>query len=99
MRGRSSRHLDPKEAEPQPPPSSFSSDDEVPGGEGVRFDHGQASYVAMQIGDSVETTLRTYTHLFDEAEHAEQSRAAMDDSVGVTAKGDRDRTGGCAGKR
>jgi hypothetical protein len=52
-------------------------------GEGVRFDYGQASYVAKQIGDSVETTLRTYTHLFDEAEHAEQSRGVMDDSFGL----------------
>ena len=44
-----------------------------------------ASYVAKQIGDSVETTLRTYTHLFDEAEHAELSRAHDDESFGQMA--------------
>jgi len=66
-----------------------------------------ASYVAKQISDSVETTPRTYTHLFDEAEHAEQSRAAMDESFGSLAntwqtqgqKGRKRQKGGCGGYR
>ena len=39
-------------------------------------------YVANQIGDSVETTLRTYAHLFGEAAHADESRAAMEAAFG-----------------
>jgi hypothetical protein len=40
------------------------------------------SYVADQVGDSVETTLRTYAHLFDKAAHSEKSRAAMEAAFG-----------------
>jgi Phage integrase family len=40
------------------------------------------SYVADQVGDSVETTLRTYAHLFDKATHSEKSRAAMEAAFG-----------------
>jgi hypothetical protein len=43
------------------------------------------TYVANQIGDSVKTTLETYSHLFDEAAHAEKSRAAMDAEWGDLA--------------
>jgi len=42
-------------------------------------------YVAKQIGDSVETTLRVYTHLFDEASYAEKSRAATEATFGAMA--------------
>ncbi len=40
------------------------------------------SYVAGQIGDSVKTTLDVYAHLFDEAAHADESRAAMEAAFG-----------------
>ena len=40
------------------------------------------SFVADQIGDSVETTLRTYARLFDAAAHAAKSRAAMEAAFG-----------------
>ena len=43
------------------------------------------TYVANQIGDSVKTTLVTYSHLFDETAHAEKSRAAMDADFGDMA--------------
>ena len=43
------------------------------------------TYVAKQIGDSVETTSRTYAHLFDAARHAEESRAAMEAAFGGMA--------------
>ena len=40
---------------------------------------------ANQIGDSVKTTLETYSHLFDGTAHAEKSRAAMDADFGDMA--------------
>ena len=43
------------------------------------------SYVAKQIGDSIETTSRTYAHLFDAARHAGESRAAMEAAFGEMA--------------
>jgi hypothetical protein len=39
-------------------------------------------YVAYLIGDTVETTQKTYAHLFDQARHAEKSRASMEGLFG-----------------
>jgi integrase len=49
----------------------------------IQIAQGRSStYVANQIGDSVETTLRTYAHLFDAAEQADKARAAMEEAFG-----------------